>query len=229
MKEITFNFNVTKKITIRKNHHVEYGTFSKYGNNSAIYGIKSKTTGKVYVGATKHLQRRLMKHFSELRFNRHRTKKLQEDYNLYGFDDFEIIIYTNNPIDLLEKERQIQIEIGVPNLYNEKISNYYIDEDYRVKLANADKSSHKTKEYRDKMSSIKTNRIAQYDLLGNHIKTFIGGAKEICEILGHTRSVILSVCNGSKPKAYGYLWRYVDENDNIITDGYAKARKKSKI
>lgn len=49
---------------------------------------------------------------------------------------------------------------------------------------------------------------------------------KICETLGYTRSVILSCCNGSKPKAYGYKWRYIDDNGNILKSGYTKARSK---
>ena len=67
---------------IRKNAKVPYGTFSKYGNNKAVYGIKSKTTNKIYIGSTKHIQERLMKHFNELFHNRHTNKRLQIDFKI---------------------------------------------------------------------------------------------------------------------------------------------------
>lgn len=214
---------------IRENHHVPYGTFSVYGNDKAIYGIKCKTTSKQYIGATTHIQRRLLKHFNELFHNRHRAKQLQKDFNEYGFNDFEIIIYNSNQdINLLEEERNLQIFIGVDNLYNEKISGYWIKEEYRQQLANGSKESHKTKEYREKMRKLKTNRIAQYDMNMDIIKIW-DSVREICSVLGYTRSVILSCCNGSKPRAYGYNWRYVDDNGNIVLDGYAKGRNKFKI
>lgn len=75
------------------------------------------------------------------------------------------------------------------------------------------------------MSKLKSNKIAQYDLHMNVIKIW-ESSNEICEILGHTKSVILSCCNGSKPRAYGFNWRYVDDNGNIVSNGYLKARKK---
>lgn len=222
-KERKFNtFNGVGKF--RANHNVAYGTFSIYGNGTAIYGIKNIISNKIYVGATKHIQRRLMKHFNELFHNRHRTKKLQEDFNKYGFDSFKIIIFNDDPnINLLEKEKEKQISIGIDNLYNEKISGYWIKEEYRQKLANSSKATHKTKEYRDKMSKIKTNKVAQYYLDGELIKIW-NSAIEICNTLGYTRSVILSCCNGNKPRAYGYNWRYVDDNGNIVKNGYDKGR-----
>ena len=220
------NFNGVGEF--RGNANVAYGTFSIYGNDSAVYGIKNIITNKIYIGATKHLQRRLLKHFNELYHNRHRTKKLQEDFNKYGFDSFKIIIYySGSDINLLEEEKQKQISIGINNLYNEKISGYYITEERRNQLKSQDKSSHKTKEYREKMSKLKTNKVAQYYLDGTLIKIW-DSAVQICETLGHTRSVILSCCNGNKPHAYSCLWKYVDDNGNIITDGYAKARKHNK-
>lgn len=209
---------------VRKNDNFAYGEFSKYGNSPTIYGIKCNITNKIYVGSTKNISRRLSKHFSLLYRNEHPNKTLQNDYNIFGYNNFEIIIYNNNPTNLLEEEREIQINIGIDYLYNEKISNYYMSEELRLKHANSDKSSHKTKEYRDKMSKLKTNKVAQYDLVMNLIKIW-DSAKQICEELGYTRSVILSCCNRSKPHAYGYNWRYVDDYGNIILDGYAKARK----
>ena len=223
-KNHSTNFNGVGEF--RGNANVAYGTFSTYGNGKAVYGIKNIITNKVYIGATKHLQLRLLKHFNELFHNRHRTKKLQEDFNKYGFDSFKIIVYySGSDINLLEEEKQKQISIGIDNLYNEKISGYWIKEEYRKQLANVSKDSHKTKEYRQKMSKLKTNRIAQYTLSMVRIKEW-DSAVQICEELGYTRSVILSCCNGNKPHAYGFNWRYIDDNGNLVYDGYAKARKK---
>ena len=231
-----FNFNkfsTTKKEKrvhgiygeIRNGDNIPYGYFSKYGNNGAIYGIKCKINNKIYIGSTKRLQRRLLKHFNELFHNRHRTKKMQEDFNKYGLYNFDIIVYENTNKSLLTKEKAIQIATGIQNIYNEKISGYYIDPEYSKKLASSSKATHKTKEYREKMSKMKTNKIAQYTVFMDYIKTW-DSAIQICEELGFTRSVILSCCNGSKNKAYGYKWRYVNDNGDIINNGYDKARKK---
>lgn len=221
------NNNISCRIgKLSKNAYIEYGRFSKYTNGSAVYGIKCKITNKIYIGATKNLHFRLLKHFNELYHNRHRTKLLQREFNKYTINNFEIIVYDNiDKNNLLKSEKEIQISIGIDNLYNEKISGYWIKEEYRKQLANSNKDSHRTKEYREKMSKLKTNKIAQFDVLGNIIKVWESAIK-ICETLGYTKSVILSCCNGSKPKAYGYKWRYIDDNGNILKSGYTKARSK---
>lgn len=234
MYKLNFNNYGSKKKTpkphgnygeIRKGDIIPYGHFARYGNKGAIYGIKSKITNKIYIGSTKNLQRRLLKHFNELYHNRHRTKKLQQDYNKYGLNSFEIIVYENTNDNLLNKEKIIQLLNGIENIYNEKISGVWVDPEYSKKLASSSKNTHKSQEYRQKMSKMKTNKVAQYTVWMQHVKTW-DSAIQICEELGFTRSVILSCCNGSKPKAYGYIWKYVNDNGEIIKNGYDKARKK---
>lgn len=206
----------------RANANFAYGTWSKFKNISGVYSIKCKITNKQYIGSTTNLQVRIGKHFSNLHIGNHPNKALQKDYNTYGFNDFEITCVKECSKDeLLKYEREIQIEIGINNLYNEKISGYYIsDELYRV-YSNSDKSSHKTKEYREKMSKLKSNKIAQYDLDRNLIKVW-DSALEICNTLGYTRSVILSGCNGNKKHPYGFYWRYLDDKGHIKFSGYKR-------
>lgn len=210
--------------SVRFGDNVAYGDFSIYANKSGIYGIKCKITNKVYIGSSKDLQKRFSKHFSELYLNRHANKRMQEDFNQYGYDNFELIVYEYTNENLLSKETDKQKEIGIDNIYNEKISGFYITEELRQKRANVSKESHKTQEYREKMRKLKSNKVAQYDLNMNLIKTW-ESALEIHNTLGYTKSVILCCCNGSKKRAYGYNWRYVDDEGNIVKDGYAKGRK----
>lgn len=37
---------------------------------------------------------------------------------------------------------------------------------------------------------------------------------------------IRGCCNGSKNTAYGYIWRYIDNDNNIINDGYKKKEER---
>lgn len=219
---VKFNFSLVKKEVygvVRGNGVIPYGDLAKYSNVIGVYYIKSKITNKQYIGSSKNIQRRIGKHFSELKYNRHSDKDLQKEYNLYGYSNFECGLYETCDInELLIKEKEWQIKIGIDNLYNQKISGYYITEELRQIHSRADKSSHKTKEYREKMSNIKSNYIAQYNLDGTLIKIW-NSSKEICDTLGYTRSVILCGCNGSKKHPYGYYWRYCDSKGNLLENG----------
>lgn len=239
MVQLKFNLSVSKERNvkvnvscnkIRSNANIPYGDFAKFANIIGVYYIKCKITNKQYVGSSKNIQSRLSKHFSELFNNKHRNKKLQEEFNKYGYDNFEFDIYETCDIDeLLNKERNKQISIGVDNLYNEKISNYYISEELKKIHASADKSSHKTNEYREKMRELKSNYIIQYEIDYTN-KTYNAIAmydnmKEVIDLNPTFKpQPIRGVCNGSKKSAYGFYWRYADENGNILKCGYKQTK-----
>jgi hypothetical protein len=208
---------------VRAKDNFAYGEWSKYANLKCVYSIKCNVTNKQYIGSTTDLQMCLSKHFSHLHAGNHPNTNLQKDYTKYGFDNFTIEVLKTCD-NILEEERNFQISIGIDNLYNMKISNYYMDDKLRQKYANSDKSSHKTKEYREKMSNLKSNYIAQFDLAGNPIAIW-DSVNEIHEKLGYTCSVIRCGCNGSKKHPYGYYWRYCDSQGNILDNGYGNKKE----
>lgn len=218
---------VKEQVVINDNHttssvkfkreldNFEYGTFSPLINKSGIYQIKNLLTNKIYIGSSKDIGRRLQKHFSELRFNRHTNKRLQSDFNKFSIENFEwsVIEYTSE--NLIDKERNYQIEIGIESLYNDKISNYYMNEELKSKLASVDKSSHKTKEYREKMSLLKSHAIVQYDKNGNPINKYDNMNNLLKENPNYKGQTIRGACNGSKYQAYGFFWRYLNPDGSV--------------
>lgn len=202
----------TKVKSIRNGAHNVYGKFAGY-KFAGIYFIKCCITNKYYIGSTKNITARVIKHFSELYLNKHTNKRMLEDYNKYGDDNFSFGIIEQTDIDLIDKEREYQIQYGIDNIYNEKVSGYYITDELKKVYSSTSKSSHKTKEYREKMSKIKSNKIGQYiiDLKGNLelIRTY----ENMNEVIEHNPTFkpqpIRGVCNGSKRSAYGYRWKYL--------------------
>lgn len=209
--------------SIRKNQCIEYGTFRDF-NYAGVYKIICKNTQKCYIGASTNIAKRLQKHFSELRHNRHKTKMLQEDYNKYGFESFSFKCIEQTNINLLEKEKNYQIQTGIDNLYNEKISGYYISQELLNIRSNTSKSTHKTKEYRDKMSKRAANRFGQFDIYGKLLNVYDNWKDILQNNPKYKIQPIRGVCNGSKKSAYGYIWKYLDNNNNIVLDGYDKRR-----
>jgi len=55
---------------------------------SGIYTITCKINNKIYVGETEDLRMRKFNHFSRLKYNTHSCKNLQDDFNLYGENNF---------------------------------------------------------------------------------------------------------------------------------------------
>lgn len=56
---------------------------------TGIYLITNTSNGKVYIGKSKNLTKRLNKHRSELLRGLHSNKHLQAAYNLYGSNSFK--------------------------------------------------------------------------------------------------------------------------------------------
>lgn len=58
-----------------------------------IYSIYSKSQNCYYIGKSKDIHKRILKHKSDLRLNRHHSQYLQNTYNKYGEEDliYEIV------------------------------------------------------------------------------------------------------------------------------------------
>ena len=142
-------------------------------------------------------------------------------YNIAGGGDGGDIFHTL-PIKQQEQLRE-RARIQCTDKGNPMYGKHHTEET-KEKLRQIDKSYTQTKEYRENMRKLKSNKIAQYTLDMKLIKIW-DSSKDICDEWHYTRSVILSCCNKSKPHGYGYNWRYVDDNGNILESGYIKARK----
>ena len=62
---------------------------------SAIYAIRCKTTGKVYIGRSQHPRERMRQHFSQLKNGSDLAcgaESFREDFVKYGAADFELYI-----------------------------------------------------------------------------------------------------------------------------------------
>lgn len=208
---------------VRSGHAFMYGTFAKYANKSGIYFIKCNVNNMIYIGSSKNIQMRLSKHFGELRKNKHTNSKLQKDYNKYGQNSFEfgVLEYTTN--DLLGKENQYQKSYDINSLYNEDITNYSRSISHTNQSYYNSRIAHKTKTYREKMHNLKKNLIGQFAKDGTFIKLY-KDSNEACNASGLAKSTILGCCNGSKKSGAGYIWRYIDDDGNVLANGIGKER-----
>ncbi len=79
-------------------------------NCSGIYCISNKTSGKVYIGSSKNIRKRIRKHFSELRKNIHYNRYLQSAYNKYGKTNFNIYVLEKVDVDSLLLREQYYLD-----------------------------------------------------------------------------------------------------------------------
>lgn len=92
---------------------------SYYGIKECIYMIENIKNNKVYIGQTINLVNRIESHYKDFITNKHK-KKLQEDYNRYGLENFKFkVLEIINP-DRIENKKLVSI-------YLHHRENYYID------------------------------------------------------------------------------------------------------
>ena len=76
--------------------------------NSGIYKITFM--GKEYVGSAKDVKKRINRHLSELRNNRHHNQKLQNEFNKHKADALDYMILEEVDIDHLIEREQYYID-----------------------------------------------------------------------------------------------------------------------
>mgnify|MGYP003645176778 CR=1 FL=1 len=82
-----------------------------------IYIIRNKINGKYYLGSTIQLRVRKLKHFNELRKNKHHCIHLQRAFNKYKEDNFEFIII-ETCFNSKTREQELLNSIDFKDCYN---------------------------------------------------------------------------------------------------------------
>lgn len=213
----------------RSNSNLPYGVMNELRYKKGIYYLKNKETNLVYIGSSCDIGRRISKHFSQLKVGNHPNNKLLDDYNKYGIKSFEYGILELVDENLKEKERDYQLKYGIDSLYNLQIKDNYHSDAQVTSWKNSSRDNHKTGEYREKMRKLKQNRIGKFDkntmeLLETFDNSNIAAIKANIAI-----STLLGCCNGSKKSAGGYVWRYLDKDNNILSKGKGRIRNIIKL
>jgi len=107
-----------------------------------IYKITNNINGKVYIGESLNIEERWNIHKNELKENKHHSYKLQNDYNIYGVDNFtyEIIETLNNDYTpFLNQMILLVYEHKYIKIYNSLECGYNV-EDTLFKILNKEKA-----------------------------------------------------------------------------------------
>lgn len=95
----------------------KFKTIKPLVSDAGVYLISCIGTDKVYIGESLNLSARIVKHFSRLRKNKHINPILQNIFNKYGEDKFEVDVleYSNFDNSLSKEEKIKRLKVSEEN------------------------------------------------------------------------------------------------------------------
>lgn len=177
---------------------------------SGIYSIKNTVNNKIYIGSSVNIYKRLLKHRSLLRHNRHFNSILQNSYNKNLECNFIVEIIEIVPVGLIQEREQYFIDTLKP-FYNISKNVIYFSKDVNTR----DKISKTLKEnYKKGYRNNSNKKIYVYDRLsGRYLKEYYS-ITEACNSLGVSRKYIRGSINNQSSYKYPYNFSFV-KTDNL--------------
>ena len=190
---------------------------------SGIYKIVNKVNRKYYVGSSKDIiHYRWIQHKRALRANRHKNDYLQNAWNKYGEDNFEIIILKQIPPKFLLEEEQNYLNIAQSEqhkCYNlkfkseggnlsayslKKIGDVHRGKPLRIetkkKISESTKKAMNTASMFQRMSIARRDKTI-YKFINNRTQEmFRGTRKDFCEKFGFDKVIPYFLISGKRKK-----------------------------
>lgn len=179
----------------------------KKDNVMGVYKIIFKPTGDLYIGSSKNIRKRQIRHFSNLRCGKHHNIFLQRVWNKHGEENFDFEIIEN-----LEHESELFVRETF--WINELSPKYNLGEvgggDMLTNHPNReDIIKRRTETVTRNMSKLSDEeRVARYARYGDKNPNWKGGREWICGDCGKTisygKSFCLTCCkSGERNPFYG--------------------------
>ena len=189
-----------------------------------VYKITNLVTSKVYVGSTcSDLKKRFREHFHHLRKNKHHSKKLQNSWNKYGEENFEISVLEMCSKDRCTEREQYWIDTfdSYYNGYNctPKAQNCMgrpVSEETRQKISNTLKGRKcgriLTKEEFKVLGEARKKKVYQYTADGLFIQEY-KSVSEFSNEIGVQSQIRVAI--RADRCAKGFYWSYIYLGEKI--------------
>lgn len=182
---------------------------------AGIYCIENTKNKKVYIGSSKNIYQRLLKHFALLRHNKHQNGHLQNAWNKYGEDVFRWYVLEFCSEDKLTETEQLCIDLfGAEYNITRIVERNTLSEESRIKQGNTRRKLHQEGKLEWNFNPVP---LYVYDLDGNFLFMNPLGVKDTACKLGISASSICRVTNGTYSQCKGYRFSYKLENLPPIT------------
>lgn len=173
---------------------------------SGIYCIENVVNYKVYIGSSKNIYQRLLKHFALLRHNKYENAYLQNAWNKYGEFSFEWSVIEKCDITILTRREQYCIDLfGAEYNITKKVKRNVLSKEFRIKQGETRRRLHKEGKLEWNFNPIP---IYVYNLDGNFLFVNSNGVKDTANKLNIAASSICRVLNGTYQQCKGYRFSY---------------------
>lgn len=173
---------------------------------SGIYCIENITNHKTYIGSSKNIYQRLLKHFALLRYNKHQNAHLQNAWNKYGENSFRwFILELCDSKELTEKEQYCIDLFGAEYNITRIIERNILSRESRIKQGETRRRLHQEGKLEWNFNPV---TLYVYDLDGKLLFSNPLGLKDTARRLGISPSSICRVTNGTYQQCKGYRFSY---------------------
>ena len=199
--EILFKFAVTNLNSMDK--------ITQNLKASGIYCIENIINHKTYIGSSKNIYQRLLKHFALLRHNKHQNAHLQNAWNKYGEKAFRwfVIEYCDDNA-LVQKEQESIDLFGAEYNITRIVERNILSKESRIKQGNTRRRLHSEGKLEWNFNPV---TLYVYDLEGNLLFSNPLGLKDTAKKLNISPSSICRVTNGTYQQCKGYRFSYKEE------------------
>lgn len=186
------------------------GKITKDLRKAGIYCIENTKNKKVYIGSSKNIYQRLLKHFALLKHNKHQNGHLQNAWNKYGEDVFRWYVLEFCSEDKLTETEQLCIDLfGAEYNITRIVERNIPSKESRTKQGNTRRRLHQEGKLEWNFNPVP---LYVYDLDGNFLFMNPLGVKDTASKLGISASSICRVTNGTYNQCKGYRFSYKLEN-----------------
>ena len=173
---------------------------------SGIYCIQNNVNHKTYIGSSKNIYQRLLKHFALLRHNKHQNAHLQNAWNKYGESNFGwFILELCDNKELTEKEQYCIDLFGAEYNITRIVERNILSKESRIKQGETRRRLHQEGKLEWNFNPI---TLYIYDLDGKLLFSNPLGLKDTARKLGISPSSICRVTNGTYQQCKGYRFSY---------------------
>lgn len=171
-----------------------------------VYCIENTLNKKVYIGSSKNIYQRLLKHFALLRHNKHENAHLQNAWNKYGEEAFRWYVLEFCQPEKLTPTEQLCIDLfGAEYNITKIVERNILSKESRIKQGNTRRRLHAE----GKLEwNFKPVPIYVYDLDGKFLFMNPLGVEDTAHKLGVHASSIIRVANGTYQQCKGYRFSY---------------------